>query len=196
MDTGGQATRSIFGDALAPIWQYGCWCNFDEDLTLGRDQPVDVYDRVCRRYQLCLRCARRDGKVNGEYCDPVGQNYVAENSIGSSSGVGCAIAGSSSCEEHVCLCDQNMLSDFLDLLFSGTGEVPDSSYLHDTYDFEANCAASDRTYEDVLCCGTYPTRYPYSPLNPNKDCCSDTTVYNPINEECCTDGTAATIGGC
>ena len=160
---------------------------------------MDVYDRICRNYQLCLRCARRDGKASGNYCDPVGQNYVAQNSIGgsgSTTGVGCTVSGDE-CEEHVCQCDQNLLSELLDLLFAGTGEIPDSSYLHDNgYDFEANCASTQVIFEDVVCCGSYPQRYPYSPSNPNKDCCSDTTVFNPINEECCNDGSAATIGAC
>jgi len=196
LDTGGAATRTIFGDALSKIWGYGCWCNFDEDVTLGRAQPVDVYDRICRNYQLCMRCARRDGKVSGNTCDPVGQNYVAQNSISSSTGIGCTVSGEE-CEEHVCNCDQNLLAELLDLLFSGTGEVPDDSYKHDNgYDFEGNCVASAVTFDDVVCCGEYPTRYPYSPSNSNKDCCRDTTVFNPIQEECCTDGTAGAIGAC
>merc|ERR1719461_23263 len=50
---------------LQPIWNYGCWCNFEKTennrgILSGAGEPLDVYDEICRDYQLCSRCAKRD----------------------------------------------------------------------------------------------------------------------------------------
>ena len=47
---------------LSKIMGYGCWCNFQDDLSVGSGEPVDKYDELCRSFQLCMRCARWDGK--------------------------------------------------------------------------------------------------------------------------------------
>ena len=48
---------------LQQIWGYGCWCNFDDNLTEGGGTPVNTFDEICRDFTLCLRCAKYDGKV-------------------------------------------------------------------------------------------------------------------------------------
>ena len=45
---------------LAGIDGYGCWCNFGSDLTKGSGPVQNVFDGICKKFDLCLRCARWD----------------------------------------------------------------------------------------------------------------------------------------
>lgn len=54
---------------LRGIWGYGCYCNFGNKLTQGKGAPVNNEDSICKRMQLCLRCAEMDGREGGYYCN-------------------------------------------------------------------------------------------------------------------------------
>jgi len=65
---------------LQPIWGYGCWCNFGENLMQGSGKPQDAYDHICQSMQMCMRCAVMDSAENEEndgYCDPLVDSYNA-----------------------------------------------------------------------------------------------------------------------
>ena len=56
---------------LDKIWDYGCWCNFGKNLLMGRYQAQNLFDGICKDFQRCLRCAKKDNQG----CDPVTKTY-------------------------------------------------------------------------------------------------------------------------
>ena len=76
------------GDCVVPfgldrIWGYGCWCHFGADLMVGHGQPQNVFDAICKDLQLCSRCAKYDGKVEGytRFMKNIVSSKKRENSI-------------------------------------------------------------------------------------------------------------------
>lgn len=183
--------------ALQPIWNYGCWCNFDEGMMTGHGHPVNRYDEICRDFQLCSRCARLDGTKSGESCDPVTKEYT----LGSGPNFLAACSqtnGNDDCAAHVCNCEQHLINQLVQLAFQNPiVHVYDPSALHSNgFDHDANCPVPKQPNYAAECCGTYPIRFPYGIENPNKDCCLDESIFNPTFEECCDDGSVADLGNC
>lgn len=184
--------------SLQAIWQYGCWCNFGASLMEGRGQPANTFDSICRDFQLCLRCARFDGKNEGYECDPVTQEYNMQG--GPDFNSRCSGADNNLCATHVCTCEQTLLAELLEIVF----EFPrvteyEPEFLHaNGYDPSGDCPAIDRPDSDMDCCGLYPKRFPYGPSNPMKDCCEDQTIFNPFTHDCCNNGVGgvAETGAC
>lgn len=61
---------------LDRIWNYGCWCNFGDNLMKGHGQPQNVFDSICKDFSRCLRCAKFDGNQENFECDPIVQTYT------------------------------------------------------------------------------------------------------------------------
>jgi len=152
--------------ALMPIWGYGCWCNFDGDLTEGRGRPQNRYDEICRDMQLCLRCARFDGKNEGYDCDPITQGYSMG---GGPDFLSKCSAGNpdSECAAHTCTCEQQLLSELVGLAFQNPIVVMyEPEYLHSNgFDYENVCPPPIQPIYDMNCCGLYPTDQS-APCNP------------------------------
>lgn len=184
--------------ALQPIWGYGCWCNFDSDLMEGRGRPQNKYDEICRDMQLCLRCARFDGKNEGYECDPITQGYGMGGGPDFTSK--CSAGNpDNECAAHTCTCEQQLLSELVSLAFQPAPVTVtyEAEYLHlNGFDYETNCPPPQQPIYDMSCCGLYPRRFPYGVGNPYKDCCDDDQIYNPLSEECCDDGSVALTGTC
>ena len=49
---------------LSGIDGYGCWCNFGAQLTSGHGSPVNIFDDICKAFQLCLRCVKFDAATS------------------------------------------------------------------------------------------------------------------------------------
>ena len=68
-------SRSISGQigaAMQFINNYGCWCFFDENYTLGKSKPMDQMDSYCRDLHNGYDCIIMD--VN-ETCIPYDTDY-------------------------------------------------------------------------------------------------------------------------
>jgi len=170
---------------ITPIWGFGCWCNFGQALMSGTGQPVHRADTICRDMQLCLRCAKKDAKNRGEYCDPVTQTYNFTATAGGFEADCTASNNGDLCAVDTCCCEQQFLSDLLAEVFN-PGWVYDASFKHDHgFSVEDNCPfGNDRQESD--CCGKKPRRFPYN--STKRDCCKEVNVFNPINQVCCSDG--------
>ena len=178
------------------IWNYGCWCNFGEDLLDGRHQPVNIFDSICKDFQLCLRCA----KLDDDSCDPANQTYqtggITNNHVSQ-----CQVQNSGNeCATNVCICEQTIIVEIMDLAFLPFDPVNEYSdeFLHSNgWSFEDNCPRIlNAEYSGKNCCGNFPKRFPYSVGNSKKECCRDLNLYNPAMQDCCLDGSVGDIGSC
>jgi len=169
---------------LAGIDGYGCWCNLGSDLMKGSGPVQNVFDGICKKFNLCLRCARWDGVDQGYGCNPLTDNY---NALGNPAfGTDCSAANQGDdCGVSLCSCNVNFFQRLLELLWSNT--YYDDSYLHENGFDTSVCFSSDYQDNDVelSCCGKYPDRFPYNKLSDDKECCANTRLYNPMTHECC-----------
>ena len=121
---------------LQPIWGYGCWCNFGENLMQGSGKPQDDYDQICQNMQMCMKCAVID---TGYECDPLVDTYNATISwFGSKSETlmaDCSSDNSNECASFLCTCELNLINNLLTLLWRGLWA--DKSLKHDEFDHES-----------------------------------------------------------
>lgn len=174
---------------LSGIWGYGCWCNFGYNLLEGQGRPVNEYDEICKKMQLCLRCAKIDGVEDNYKCNPKTQDYNADfgwmpknEAILSD----CTTNNENDvCAQHVCTCELALINDLLNVMWSGV--VFDDSYKHDngwSPDEPGRCEKS-ATGDGQLksCCGYYPERSPYGG---DIECCEESQQrFNPYIHQCC-----------
>ena len=110
----------------------------------GKGAAVNVFDRICQNYQLCLRCARWDGKEDGYGCDPIVESYSAKfdkNDIKKGFNAKCSAANTGACATHLCSCNMNFFAELIKQLW-----VKDNGYtkqfLHsEGFDRETECVA-------------------------------------------------------
>lgn len=174
---------------LSGIWGYGCWCNFGYNLLEGQGKPVNEYDNICKKMQMCLRCSRLDGKTDGHHCNPKTQNYNAD--FGWMPGNEAILADCTLnnpedvCAQHVCSCELALINDLLNLMWSGV--IFDAQFKHvngwnpnEDGKCEATASGDGRLKS---CCGWYPDRSPYGG---DIECCEDVQArYNPYVHTCC-----------
>lgn len=181
---------------LEKIWNYGCWCNFNENLMKGVGQPLDIFDSLCKNYQNCLRCARYDENL----CDPKTESFQAIGSWAPSDEallMKCSEAnGSDDCKTYVCSCHTTLIAELIKLLWIPNTPIVNPSFKHPSFDPSTcgnNGGAGDN---DHSCCGNYPERYPFA-LG-QADCCDNKKIYQPMSHQCCNygDGTTAPTGTC
>ena len=79
------SARAYFGDYAPPkeefgkVFQYGCWCNFQETpyLQRGFGEPVDEYDANCKQLEENYICAYEETFSEGDKdCSPWEANWV------------------------------------------------------------------------------------------------------------------------
>lgn len=192
---------------LEPIWGYGCWCNFGENLMTGQGQPKNRHDEICKHLQECMRCARHDS----EGCNPITDHYTATTTgsiIENNLAVVCDNApnAGNACLINICTCEFQIINDMMEALFDSYVYQPE--YKHGgpgvTFDPNSDCVMqgsytgngqTSATVGDTECCGAYPRREPYN--SASKQCCDNTVSYNPLTHLCCSGGSVATTGdGC
>jgi len=182
---------------VKPIWNYGCWCNFGKRLLMGAGAPVNLVDSFCRNLQLCLRCARWDGKHDPQpyQCDPMSQSYKGVQ-VGSKFEVDCSVGNDPNfCASHVCSCNTHFIMSLFTLIWDPDYEY-DASYKHaNGFDWDANCYNMPGEGE-TSCCGYYPTRYPYNVQSEFKQCCDEHFIFNPMDQCCSDNGEVLPIGTC
>lgn len=195
---------------------YGCWCYFGDDHLerKAKGPPLDQLDEFCHTLSRGYECATID--IDG--CTPWDIDYQTDDDIstvGATPGDLAAMCflengNANSCEYAACTTEGWFLRQISDI----TGGMPamiDQQNKHNDADWEtrrlAMCVGpAVGTDRQIECCGTFPERFPYNSLAPNKQCCEDTTVSgtvaNPIQsyvfntafEECCPDGAIIEFG--
>jgi len=179
--------------SLKGIWHYGCWCNFGNDLLEGNGMPMNKHDELCQNMQLCLRCAKMDAEDDGTYtCDPKNDRFNAAFRFGRKKlGSDCKKRNSGdTCGVHLCMCEMTLIADLIALIWEGY--TYDPQYLHKkmggTFSPSKYCLTSTATGPTTKeCCGSYPTRFPYS-VGGTTECCNNNGyLYNSISEHCCSD---------
>lgn len=106
---------------------YGCWCYFYDVIPFshdrrGRGQPVDDFDKLCKKLHDAYDCAVIDNDENGlEKCVPWEVDYSTIGLFGSiafgSLEEGCEISNDGdACKTHACLIEANFVSEVIDLV--------------------------------------------------------------------------------
>ena len=186
-----QLTCSEGGCAIPLSWEdiygYGCWCNFNQDISKGYGSPVDAWDQVCKSVQLCTRCIQFD-KINSnqETCDLANTSYknnINFNINTSTLESDCETDNfGDECAIGLCQCELQMYRELYQLTISDVNPA-DLSFKHENgFDRQDEGSCQKRahsTFETSQCCGNYPTRYP----------------FNDFLFQCC-DNHVTTVGNC
>ena len=178
----------LLGPQLQQINKYGCWCYFDpSDFNMGRGDPINGVDRLCRILHEGYKCAILDGKDEGEKCVPYEVQYLD----GSNRGLGklhekCAERNpDNACAERACIIEGHfVLSIFM--AFFNPAEKHSLQFLHENgFDRDSECFNSKAGQKsEPFCCGNYPIRKPYNNKDGNKKCCGSLS-YNADVLSCC-----------
>lgn len=171
------------GGCVIPLsWEdihgYGCWCNFDQQISKGYGLPIDPWDEVCRSAQLCTRCIQFDQTNNDkDTCDLVNTSYKNNISFNANTETiesDCEADNSGdSCAIGLCQCELQMYREMHVLTINSA--IPANTVFKHENGFdrldENNCPRRGNTFEASQCCGNYPTRYPFNDFL--FQCCDD-----------------------
>jgi len=198
-----QADRSAF--ALEKYLQYGCYCfpQRDAQLFVGRGDPVDEVDKVCKAFQTCYRCVGID--YGQEDCiNSLGYEFEGkENKKTGERTLQCKDAKrseESKCSNAQCECDKALAEGLAQMEIMWN---PNNSAMYGGFMMETSCkrverSVTERDSVDVRCCGYYPKRSPYAFMSKNKgqrNCCGEKT-YDPNVLECCPGDKLQSLGTC
>jgi hypothetical protein len=201
-----RAFTGIVAVALEPIDEYGCWCWFGQ--LKGQGPPQNEVDQACKVLQQGYDCAILDGEDESQSCTPWEVSYQSGITVGGNSvEIECAIKNpNNNCAQRACVIEGNFVLTIFASFFSNI--VFDPSLKHDkgTFNPATECSIAPAnpiggndpadpnppvngppgtpTIPGRECCGDYPVRAPYHPLNGAKDCCG-TVVFNTADLKCC-----------
>jgi len=186
---------------LTAIDKYGCWCNFDGTSTIGKGEPQDEIDGLCKTLSHCYRCVVLDGSDSG--CHPWTQDFVVTGGwSGQSITHQCNKRNDDGCSQNTCACEMDFMSKIFDLMFKNfatggfnaelrhdngfdTSKCVQKKLLTTSTLFTASTTVSTAPMstpnpgpggpggQDIQCCGEYPDREPYNANR--KTCCADAT---------------------
>lgn len=170
---------------ITKYWSYGCWCfqMGDNPMQLGKGQPADPVDLLCKNQKTCYRCAHKDEKeAGGEACLPEETSYKFEASHDPVTGqpvVKC-LNKKGSCRRNICECDNEFGKKLQAASASNQWNVENSQY--GGFDQRQKCLAriggggGMGGINNEQCCGEYPNRFTF---NGNKNqCCEGKVVDN------------------
>lgn len=207
---------------LSAVWNYGCWCSFNEELLQGKGEPKNLVDQACKDLTMCARCNVIDHP--DEECNPVTTFYNAPLAKpGEELNVSkhCMRANRrSSCRRAVCSCETEFAAAIIRIFFESS-EVFDPAFKHsNNFDRELECktqvksltsTTSNVVYNaggtakspgristssdgETQCCGVYPKRKPFV-VTPARQCCGYDT-FNSATHDCCDGERIADPGAC
>ena len=181
---------------------YGCWCpRFDDSSEIlwpsnvAGSEPVDEYDRACKIHVMNSKCIKIDAEYEDIECNPQSTDYDAIFTIHDESSITYECFQTLEddwCKRRTCLVDLNYLFEFLRLVLDS--EIrPKKEYAHNTwmssyFDPNSQCNNFDQGHgpvvtEGLKCCGDYPDRTLYDPLDTNNQCCVFPDSSNVIHNE-------------
>lgn len=191
-------TRSFAEDDWGNIWNYGCWCNFQEQFNHGRGQVVDIFDEKCKQLHNGYSCSIMSAKNSGDSCVPFEVTY---NSVIGSGVLGGGMTieniqtecdnqndpNTNYCANAACKVEGWFVVEIFQL-FTGAN-YPDPAHQQenkaDNYEW-AVCLGGrmpGSADEDAVsgggsskaCCGELPNSFPYRTQNGLRECCGDKT---------------------
>merc|ERR1712179_604546 len=182
-----QTLRSLTNNLLDEYFMpYGCWCNFDEDMTnmpgKGRGTPKDDWDESCRQLQEGYRCAMMDAEARGELCEPWNQVYPSPGHALDQSFIRpvCEMVASTTqdqCTIDACIVETFFVDRVAHAIIPGAAvgftnlDRIDDNYMHaNGFVPEMECIKHGRGSVEKECCGVHPRRFPYGVVN--KMCCN------------------------
>lgn len=152
----GEMARSVFKSSdgfleASPMFGYGCWCfKGPSQLTDSGGKPKDVFDKVCKSYVQCLRCAKLETG-----CNPVETSFQA-NPVQYLAGLGklagtCRVPSNENkavyqeCKWQTCYCQLSFLKSFLDLVFDPSRNFKDATLHSKGFDWRLECKKDGRS---------------------------------------------------
>jgi len=167
---------------------YGCWCNTASDWKVGRGEPVDGMDTVCRNVHHSYKCLAAEG------CEKDLPWITGPERTETGWALTCAVNGDgqtfpdpdeAQCAVKACTIGNHLLSSMNNLFMGGNSISPDN--VHTGFDFvqtdymgnQVGSVPGDFNFDDmcipiqgvrdVKCCGPYPFRREYD-IN-TAECC-------------------------
>lgn len=181
-------------------FQYGCWGQIGNNDISGKGEPKDDVDKAFRDWHMCRSCAQIDG---GGSCQIDDTPY--EIGFSPETGRIDCFANPTACANQLCTCDEalaytlsTLWEEFDTELMAGNGfDHAESCSPKPVVPTGGNgsCAAHEATEPAAqVCCGEYPTRFPFNNKGGCISCCGAKT-YNIYNKSCC-DNTIQNFGNC
>ena len=147
----------------------------------GFGPPVDALDQVCKKYKDCIRCAQAR---HGEHC--IGERIMYNFKLRKDNQISC-LNSADSCSRAICECDSAFAFDHK---------------LHaDVFDMKYHLFWSDFGWEPREKCSSLDGRMDIPHIeSADPNCCGGqsnaATLFNPIKQDCCKNGTSVSKGQC
>ena len=215
-------TRTQDVPLFGKYFNYGCHCfsgGIREMFILqlpSHAKPVDQADNMCRNHERCHQCVKMD---HGAGCDKhKGYKFEArQDSVTGSKYITC-LNENDTCQKAHCECDKALAYDLAEYEYmwsllnhrewsnfdpaqrcvvqsKPTEKTIKARFLADV---QLKFVGSEEEQNQMECCGDYPRRYPYHPVDDEgnvRECCGS-TPFDPYTKECCIDGTPRQFGEC
>jgi len=161
---------------------YACHCFPGNSRIAGGAGPAqDGIDSFCKKLAKCHKCISADygiSAITSEWDENIGRYRWSEDNNGELTCDG----NDDQYKKDLCLCDAAFANDMgaswndADWDISLWGGKKNNAY---ALDYDNTCVGSQGA-QQTDCCGNYPNRMP----------------FNVAMQECCSDGTTASIGAC
>ena len=188
--------------------EYGCWCHTawgsqNVDIlwppVAAGSQPVDEWDNLCKIHAINMKCIVIDSEYDDRECDPYSTDYDATftrtierdadgNWLKQMTTFECTQTLEDDwCKKRVCLTDLALISANKILQAKDLKPVKNIDYYHSKgFDFINQCnnfndghGGTDTT--GLKCCGDYPHRTFYDPLDNENQCCVYSVLTDDVN---------------
>jgi hypothetical protein len=195
---GDRAINQILSEeAFNNINEYGCWCYIGADHGRGHGAPVNHIDYKCQQLARGYDCAILDSNAANTSCVPWEVFYISGIGGGSAAlAPTCEAFNADFCAQTACKIEGEFVLAVFNAALSGDG-IDDTFSHANGFDDRAGCPLVNTcqdTYgfevcQEQQCCGEYPARYPYRPLEGARGCCGQNTFDSAVMS-CCDDGVA------
>lgn len=127
---------SVLNSNLDQLDNYGCWCYFDEDISLGRGKSVDHSDTACKKMANRMKCVMKvHTECSGERL-PWAIDYRMKTEKGPRKMINTCekLNRNDLCATYACLIEAQFLEEVFDLAVAVN--FTDSRFLHGNGDFD------------------------------------------------------------
>lgn len=195
--------RSVIGvnspiqTTLSQIWNYGCWCYFQDNHGKGSGEAQNYMDEHCRVLHHGYTCVMMDAAdENDNTCDPFTHEYNTITILGAvpeQVQIDCeTVNAGDNCAIRSCAVESYFVLNIFAEAFGPN--TFDPTLKHDN-GFDASvCRGTGGTGSGSnspwSCCASYPTRFPFRTGNGRRECCAEVT-YDTTMFSCCADTTVS-----
>jgi hypothetical protein len=182
---------------LSKIWNYGCWCYFQENHGKGSGEAQNYMDEHCRVLHHGYTCVMMDAAdENDNACDPFTHEYNTITILGAvpeQVQIDCETRNAGdNCAIRSCAVESYFVLNIFNEAFGDN--TFDATLKHDN-GFDASvCRGTGGTgsggSSPWSCCASYPTRFPFRTGNGRRECCAEVT-YDTTMFSCCDESTVS-----